>query len=273
MQIKPFTFENLKAHRSAKGGNDTPFSTYVKEKPPPKTTYTAQDVVESERIGRENGYRAGYEKGRADMSSEQSEVNKQLEATLSTLNTKIDIFFQTFISTLEQSARDTISLAYSIAEKVAGNALNEHSPKHIEALVNQCMEVLFSKADMNVTVNSAIKEPLQQQIDTLIKEKHYNGKIIITDSDVLPSHDCEINWQDGGACINTEETWQKIRTVLETNMINLMPDAIADTTNNTIDEPVETIINQENKSNPPEVNPEEKVQENTPDNITDDDIS
>lgn len=210
MQPKPFTFQEFGP--AAPGHAFAPF---VKEEVPvEKRTYSSQDLLLAEREGHERGYSEGLEAGKKVGQSEEAEINRTLAASLAAMEQKLNGFFKTYSAALEAAARDTSGLALSIARKVVGEALGENPYAKIESMVKSCMDLLFAKSDIVLTLNPDALAPVQLKLDALGERHGFKGRIHYKTDPALTLHDCTLVWQDGGARLDTPGTWKQIEEIL-----------------------------------------------------------
>ncbi len=217
MSVKPFEYEIFSGEvvdtRIEDGcENQAGFMPlYQEEKEEPEEiTYSAEDVA----VARKAGYEEGHKEAMAAIDREKQQQNQQLEVLLGNIGGKLEQFFAGNSVQLQAISNDTVILAVEVARKVADKALQENPQANIEEMVGRCMGLIASEPKIVVTVNEALVSPLQERFSAIAQEKGFTGKVELQGDNAIAVHDCRLEWQNGGAEIDTAQKWQRIREAL-----------------------------------------------------------
>ncbi len=211
--VEPFEFRSLAEHfadEKASAGGDK-FSEFAKDEEEFVITYTLEQLQESE----EEGYTRGKIDGINEGHKEGYELNQKIRDALSNMVVKIEQLFHQHNELVNNSIKETSSLALQIAKKLAGNALQENPDQVIEGAIAQCFKFLFNEPNVDIVVHSSLAKSLEEKINKIVSESQFSGNIKITGDDAVAVGDCRIQWQGGGASCSLEERNQKIQDVID----------------------------------------------------------
>ena len=71
---------------------------------------------------------------------------------------------------------------------------------------------------ITISVHMDVAEAVEKQLNTLTKEKGFEGKILVKVDESMESSDCKVDWGTGGSERNTTELWANITSILDRNI-------------------------------------------------------
>jgi flagellar assembly protein FliH len=182
--------------------------------PPPPPTFSESEleaaILQAKRDGYASGFEAGYSEGEGAYKQREAdtlEIVKNLEHSLSNLQNDYQL-------TLNARAHEASELAYAIAKKIAGDALDKNMLPIAEALVQQCLPLLMQRPRFVIELHPEQLESVHEAIKSIIMKRGYEGDIIVRGSALLGLHDVRIDWSGGHAERNTETLWREIHALI-----------------------------------------------------------
>lgn len=195
--------------------DDTHVVEDVPPPPPPPPTYSQAELDRARLSGFEEGFQKGVIEGKTSAANEDSVLNQKLQATLSKLGGDLAAAHAEFQELYQSKYHDLIGLALSVANKVAGSALQENADQSISALIEQTLPMLLRQPKITLYVHPDIKSPVETHVLRIALESGYEGKVIVTSHPDLDIADCRLEWHDGAVERSTGSLWKEILEVIE----------------------------------------------------------
>jgi len=101
----------------------------------------------------------------------------------------------------EQNAtreKDAISLAFLVARRLCAHLIARQPLAETVALVSECMGPLRKAPHLVIRIAEKDVEALKAQVDPIIHEKGFEGRLVILGEPDIARGDCHIEWADGG---------------------------------------------------------------------------
>jgi flagellar assembly protein FliH len=142
---------------------------------------------------------AAFEEGRVkalqDLQTKQetlltAEVGKLVDAVGSVLKTLDEA----------QAARekDAIGLAFLVARRLCAHLIARQPLAETVALVSECLGPLRKAPHLVIRIAEKDVEALKAQVDPIVHEKGFEGRLVILGEPEISRGDCHIEWADGG---------------------------------------------------------------------------
>ena len=240
MQIAPFSFREFGEAGEPQAATARPERSFMKHgqkkeevapPPPPPPVFTEADLKNAERDGYQKGYIAGMEEGKSLAHSEQTDADEKLSQTLETFVIHLAPLFATYRNFMRDSSKQMPGMAYAIAKKVAGSALEANAANSIEEIAARCIETMMHEPKLVVTVHESLKDNMEARLQTLAEKLRVASEIIVVGDSYIAIPNCRIEWKHGGMHRNTEEIWQQVEQVIQSMVASAARDAdtVADT--------------------------------------------
>lgn len=171
-------------------------------------TVISQDEVDAART---QGFVQGREDGLAEASAQ---YNSEFTASFEQLSTKLDLLMSAQTQSAEHAMQHAQSFALLIAQKIAKTALNNYPMDQVKTLVDDCLSHVKLMPHLVIRVNDSLLEMTKSELQPIVDEKGYEGKLIILGEPDIALGDCMIEWADGGVAHNTQEIVQTISNIL-----------------------------------------------------------
>lgn len=153
-------------------------------------------------------YERGYKDGRE--SEEAKAVN-----SIANESAKIAQTAQNVIMTMDghrnKIAIDAAKLSYIIASKLAGYLIEQQPGALVEQFIAENLEPLNEKPTLHLSVSPSIIEKIEPQVQQLVEEAGYAGRLVLTANTVASKGDCALSWADGSIMRSTEELDREIQ--------------------------------------------------------------
>ncbi len=211
--ITPFQFPPIEQHGDASSPAAPSYQPPASAPLPKK--FTQKDLDAAEKKGYERGAREAHEKGVAEGKQERFALDQQLLQVITEATQKVAAFNQDYAALVEQKTADTLKLGLAIAKKVAEPALKEDPQSIIEDAVARCMTHLFSEKKVVLTVHESLAQKAQEICSAKAKEHGLETEIQVRGIADIAEADCRIEWENGGALVDSAALWEQIEKVLE----------------------------------------------------------
>lgn len=218
VNIKPFDFTILSGegatHPTKSDLSDFAAFSNPNDEEKIEVTYSAAQLHESEEEGYQRGVVDGINQGRKELF----ELNQQINDALNVIAPKMEELFKLYVDKVNNSTKETSTLALQIAKKIAGDALGESPMAVIEPSVTKCLSFLFNEPEVNIIINETLIEECNQRMEEIVSQSQFSGKVHILGSPNIGLGDCKIEWNNGGAEISANSRIKQIEEVI--NLIN-----------------------------------------------------
>ncbi|PCI85642.1 MAG: hypothetical protein COB24_12290 [Hyphomicrobiales bacterium] len=173
-----------------------------------KVPVITQDDVDAART-------QGFVQGREDgLTEATSQYNAEFQASFEALASKLDLIVNSQAATAQMAIEQAQNYALLIAQKISKAALTQHPTDQIIALIEDCLSHINLMPHLVIRVNQSLSAQTQAELQPIIEQKGFEGKLIILGEEDIPLGDCMIEWADGGVAHNTQEIVQAINNRL-----------------------------------------------------------
>lgn len=218
MQVQRFNFKEFDGHVPAGKGavakNFLPTGRSREDAPPPPPTYKEEDVKAAEREGYKKGFLEGQQDGHKQAQTEQAEIDRKLSELFDGFAKGISALFADGSQLAAEIRQEMPKVAFTIARKVAGEALEKNAVGIIGDMALRCCETMVNEPKFTITVHESLGDTLEKRLKDLGAKLPATAEIIIQRSPELPLSDCRIEWTHGGMERNTAQMWQQIEKIV-----------------------------------------------------------
>lgn len=188
---------------------DTAFGTRSENEPVNESlpVITQADVD----AARTQGFIQGREDGLAEASAQ---FNSESKATFDKIGNGLAKLMAGQAKTATDAIEQAENYALLIAQKIAKAALMQHPTLQVKALIDDCLSHINLMPHLVVRVNESMSQMIQTELQPIIAEKGFEGKLIIMGEENIALGDCAIEWADGGVAHNTQEIVKTISNKL-----------------------------------------------------------
>ncbi len=161
---------------------------------------------------RTQGFVAGRKEGLSETSG-QNQLN--FENNLLQISNKLGSIFKAQTTAHQKTFENAQNLALLIAKKIAKAALDQYPTKQVKTLINDCLSHNNSVEHLVVKVNQELYQKTQDELQSIIEEKGYKGKLVILGDENITVGDCLIEWNHGGISHSTDMIISRIDEILK----------------------------------------------------------
>lgn len=148
----------------------------------------------------------GFVQGREDgLTEATAQFNQDLK-------TSYDKFSQSLLSLMNSQTQNAKTnednaqnYALLIAQKIANAALTHYPIDQIKTLVDDCLSHINLMPHLVIRVNQDIVQQIEDELQPMIEEKGFEGKLIILGEADIARGDCQIEWADGGVAHDAQQ--------------------------------------------------------------------
>lgn len=188
---------------------DTAFGTRSENEPVNESlpVITQEDVD----AARTQGFIQGREDGLAEASAQ---FNSESKAAFDKIGNGLAKLMASQSKTAADAVEQAENYALLIAQKIAKAALMQHPTLQVKALIDDCLSHINLMPHLVIRVNESMTQVIQTELQPIIAEKGFEGKLIIMGEENIALGDCAIEWADGGVAHNTQEIVKTISNKL-----------------------------------------------------------
>ena len=161
----------------------------------------------------EEARKKGFEQGRAEALKDlQQTQEKILTDEVGRLSGAVVQVLQTVDDAVNAQERDAVSLAFLVARRLCAHLIARQPLAEVVALVSECLGPLRRAPHLVIRVALRDVENLKKRMDPIIREKGFDGRLVILGEDTIGPGDCHIEWADGGILRDRKELEKQIDT-------------------------------------------------------------
>jgi flagellar assembly protein FliH len=158
--------------------------------------------------GRTEGMLAARAEAEASIAAHASKALERVAAGITELLSDRGRLHQHLASQSVQTVMAVVARA--MPELARRNTLLE-----VEGLIRTCLAELYEEPRVVIRAADPIVDALQKDIDRIAASCGFTGKIALFGDPEMGPTDCRVEWADGGAERNFEETWRAIEAAME----------------------------------------------------------
>lgn len=165
---------------------------------PPEPEIPMIPVADHERLLADAKAKA-FEEGR--VQALQDLQTKQETLLTAEVNRLVDVVGQVIETLDDQMAvreNDAVSLAFLVARRLCAHLIARQPLAETVALVSECLGPLRKAPHLVIRIAEQDIDALKAQVDPIVHEKGFDGRLVILGEPGIERGDCHIEWADGG---------------------------------------------------------------------------
>ncbi|MEM9632033.1 MAG: FliH/SctL family protein [Pseudomonadota bacterium] len=165
---------------------------------PPEPEIPMIPVADHERLladARTKAFEEGRVKALQDLQTKQETL---LTAEVGRLVEVVGQVVQTLDDQQASREQDAISLAFLVARRLCAHLIARQPLAETVALVSECLGPLRKAPHLVIRIAERDIEALKAQVDPIVHEKGFEGRLVILGEPDIDRGDCHIEWADGG---------------------------------------------------------------------------
>ncbi len=200
------------------------FESFIKPPPEPEVIFqghTAEELEQARQDAHKAGYEQGIKEGNEAGKGEKYQLDQSISASFAAAGSQIESLVTAYQQHLETSRKELTRLAFEVAEKIAGEALEENAFNNIAQLIEQSLGFILHEPKITLHVHPELQARVEQHLQQYIPNDDIREHITIQTQDSMEQTDCRIEWEQGGAELSVAERWQHIRSLLQEDIAEL----------------------------------------------------
>jgi len=195
-------------------------------------TYSEEQIKESRNEGFDEGKELGINEAAEAMECKINEA-------LGHMSEHFEDMFRKQKQANAEVFQDAIDVAVGLVKKCFPGLNERTGVNEIEIMMTELLSQIIDEPRVQVHIHPDLIDPLQQRIDGIAADTHFEGRIVLLGDDEIQPGDCRIEWQDGGGERNMQDLWMQVdgivaRTFQSSPKREPMP--VSATTKSTINE-------------------------------------
>ncbi len=140
-----------------------------------------------------------FEEGRVKALQDlQTKQETLLTEEVGRLAVAVGEVLQTLDDQMASREKDAIGLAFLVARRLCGHLIARQPLAETVALVSECLGPLRKAPHLVIRIAEKDVDALKSQVDPIIHEKGFEGRLVILGEPEISRGDCHIEWADGG---------------------------------------------------------------------------
>jgi len=141
-----------------------------------------------------------FAKGREEALSESATaIEAQIVEATKSIGEKLDALVVGQLLANKDIFADAVRISQAITKKTFPYTTIEQKTAEIEDVVRQVLAQVMEEPRVGIQVNPAIEALLQERIEQISSDTHFDGRLYVTANDSVEEGDCKIEWSSGGA--------------------------------------------------------------------------
>jgi flagellar assembly protein FliH len=154
-------------------------------------TALAELLAEARREGYADGLAAGERTAVA-------RAEQQVAASADAVANKVAAMAATIDDAKKQSAAEAVTLALSIARKLAGRMIAAEPTAEIEALIVECLQSLEGVPHLVIRCEPMLADRVRDIATAKISHSGFTGRLVVLGDPDIAIGDARLEWADGG---------------------------------------------------------------------------
>ena len=184
------------------------------EAPPPPPTFSEAELKAAERDGFQKGFIEGVKDGHRQAESEQAAINETISTMAATFAEALRPLLEHYTKFAATVYAEMPKIALTIAQKVAGPALQENAELLVADIATRACETLMNEATLTITANEALGDTLERMLQAVAARLPEHSEIIILRDPDMPKADCRIDWKNGTLEHSVQELWSRVEKAI-----------------------------------------------------------
>jgi flagellar assembly protein FliH len=153
-----------------------------------KKTYTVEEIDQLFARAREQGMKAGQVRATEALAAEAANLTNMLRELLTSSRQATDAVRQ-----------EAAVLALAAARKLAAAAIDQLPAADVEMTLRGALHHAIGEPRIVLHASQRVAELLKPQLDEIVQQEGFEGRVAIVADPSLATADCRIDWRGGGA--------------------------------------------------------------------------
>jgi flagellar biosynthesis/type III secretory pathway protein FliH len=178
-------------------------------------TFSEAELDAAKKLAHQAGFQQGYDEGLGVGKGEKAERDQAIADCLQVIASKLEHYKEQYQTSLDQTSQQTNKLALSIAKKLVGAQLAQHSEESVQTLLREYLPDLMQKPAIIISLHPDLNDALSETIKTTLDHSGFSGDISINPDASLGAHDITLSWDDGKIEQHLSRAWAEIETLVQ----------------------------------------------------------
>ncbi|NRB14119.1 MAG: hypothetical protein HRU29_06935 [Rhizobiales bacterium] len=157
----------------------------------------------------------GFIQGRIDgLAEAETQYKAEFKTTLDQMVGQFENLLTGQTQAHNEAMDKAQNFAILIAKKIGQSALEQHPTKTVTKLIADCLSHINNMPHLVVRVNPEVSQLTKDELQPLIEQKGFEGKLMIMGEENIALGDCAIEWADGGVAHNSQAIISQINQLL-----------------------------------------------------------
>ncbi len=140
-----------------------------------------------------------FERGRAAAKAEMADTNEaRLGKEAARLAGEVGALVGELDTLEARREKDAVALAFLVARRICAHLIAREPLGEIVALISECLGPLRRAPHIVIRLRENDVDQLRERLDPVMREKGFEGRMVILGEPDIDRGDCRIEWADGG---------------------------------------------------------------------------
>lgn len=151
-------------------------------------------------LGYKEGHASGYDEGKKDGYDQSIQsIDNKTNQTITAITPLLQTLLQAETEREERFEREALTLSLTIVKKLFPVAIQKIGPEEVEASIKEILIDQTGQNNIIIDVSPDVEERMNAHIQSLGASLGGTDKIVINPNMDLPSGQCQLSWNHGGA--------------------------------------------------------------------------
>ncbi|MEX0753069.1 MAG: FliH/SctL family protein [Xanthobacteraceae bacterium] len=160
-----------------------------------RSTMSSADYTAKLMEAETNGYRKGFAEAQAQAMEETGRLTADALERIAQTFDRLERALHQVEAKLEAEA---VEVAVAVGCKLAPALIEREPFAEIAALATECFRQLVAAPHVVVRVNDALYAAAREKLEEILREKGFEGRLVVLAEPEIAAGDCRIEWADGG---------------------------------------------------------------------------
>lgn len=165
--------------------------------------FTADDVAKA----RADAFAEGKEAGAKE---ERGRIESTVATTLQAVGQRLGVLADETAALRAEIEAEALDAVLTIARKLVPHYAKTHGLEEMEGVIRDCLTAVYDEPRIVVRAHDSVLDHVKNQLDTLIAQSGFSGKVVLFADQTLSPGDCRVEWADGGAERDVSRLWQEV---------------------------------------------------------------
>lgn len=182
--------------------------------PPPPPVFNESELAAARAEGKKQGYADGFTAGQSEANAKADQKVQHATEVIAQLAAMTNEMRGRYSELLSTESEQLSALVVSIAQKVVGTMLDSNAAQAIQAVVTDCLPVIFSKPKLVIELNPNMFDSTIDSIEQQLRAHSFEGEVQFKANEAMGVSDVNLDWGAGQMQRSAAALWNEIEALI-----------------------------------------------------------